>query len=103
MVTLYSVHAKQKGRASGRRALEIVERHRGEQWYTPELAEQREVVLAWDEMHAAIAARRNSEAATRARWLAASKRRRRAIRITLARRRQGRARALEWAHEAGHA
>jgi glycosyltransferase involved in cell wall biosynthesis len=103
VVALYSVHAEQKGRHSGRPALEIVARYRDQPWYTPALAEAREAVVAWDEMRAALAARRLREAAAGARWLVAKRSRRQAIRVTLARRRKGRARAQRWKRDACHA
>jgi len=99
VVTLYSVHAGQKGRQSGRPALDIVTRYHDQPWYTPALAEQRQAVVAWDEMRAALAARRMREATARARWLVATRLRREAIRVTLARRREGRQRAARWEHE----
>lgn len=102
VVTLYGVHAGQKGQRSGRPALDIVTRYRDQPWYTPALAEQREAVLTWDEMRAAIASRRMPEAAARGWWLIAKRSRREAIRITLARRRQARARAVRWTGEAPH-
>lgn len=102
VVTRYTVHPEQKGRYSGRPALDVVARYCDQPWYTPQLAEQREAVVAWDELRAALGARRITEAAARGWWLVTHRSRLRALRITLARRRQGRVRALGWEEKPCH-
>ncbi len=102
VVTLYRIHPAQKSRRgleSRGAVLEIVERHRNDDWCTPALLESKRAVLAWDDMREALNHRNLTRLLSQATWLARRGVRRRALHATLLRRRENRRRAASWADE----
>ncbi len=100
VVTIYRVHAAQKsrGKASYRDAvLEIIGDYRDAKWFRDELVEQKQAVMAWDELREAQRARNIRSAFTTAAWLLRRPERCQTLLAALNRRRLGRQRAQMWA------
>ena len=99
VVTSYRNHSGQKSQngASSRAAvMRLIDRYRGDSWWTEELVEQRRAVMAWDDLREAIGEGDRWRVMMRAWWLAQTRTRRRALRDTLIRRRRGRGRFAAW-------